>query len=222
MEANSPTGRTTVKRHADRAAYERDAIHAIVDEALYCHVSVIVEGSPRVIPTIHARIGDTLYIHGSNASRTLRALKEGSDACVAITLVDGLVIARSGFNHSMNYRSVMVYGSLREVTDPAEKLQAQTALVEHVVPGRSAEVRMPNDRELRQTTIMALDLTEASAKIRSGPPLDEEEDYPAPVWAGELPMRIATGDPVPDPRLPEGIEIPRSVRDYSRPSKPRD
>ena len=221
MDTSAPSARATVKRHADRAAYDREVIDAIVDEALYCHVAVIVEGSPRVVPTIHARVGDTLFIHGSNASRTLRALKEGAEACVAVTLVDGLVIARSGFNHSMNYRSVMVYGTLREVTDPAEKLDAQTALVEHVVPSRSAEVRMPNDKELRQTTIMALDLTEASAKVRSGPPMDEEGDYAAEVWAGELPMRMVTEAPVPDPRLPDGIDVPDSVRRYSRPSRPR-
>ena len=156
MEA--PSERTRVKRHPDRAAYDPAVIRRIVDEALFCHVAVVVDGAPRVIPTIHARVGETLYIHGSNASRTLRALKEGAEACIAITLLDGLVLARSAFNHSMNYRSVIVYGQLRQVTEPAEKWEAQRALVEHVVPGRSEDARMPDDRELRKTTIMAIPL----------------------------------------------------------------
>ena len=176
MDAKAPSARTTVKRHADRAVYGRETIASILDEGTFCHVGVVVDGSPRVIPTIHARVGDTLYIHGSNASRTLRALKDGSEACIVVTLLDGLVLARSAFNHSMNYRSVLVYGAVREVTDPEEKWEAQRALVDHVVPGRSADARMPNDKEMKQTTILAIPLDEASAKVRTGDPIDAEED----------------------------------------------
>jgi nitroimidazol reductase NimA-like FMN-containing flavoprotein (pyridoxamine 5'-phosphate oxidase superfamily) len=216
MDQSAPTERTTVKRHADRAVYDRETIAAILDEALFCHVAVVTDGSPRVIPTIHARVGDTLYIHGSNASRTLKALKDGSEVCVAVTLLDGLILARSAFNHSMNYRSVMVYGSVREVTDPDEKWEAQRALVEHIVPGRSADVRMPNEKELRQTTILAISLEEASAKVRSGPSKDTEDDYNLPVWAGEIPLRLVPQPPVDDPRLIGDIAPPDYARDYRR------
>ena len=214
MEA--PSERTRVRRHHERGVYDRDTIHAILDEALFCHLAVIVDGAPRTIPTIHARIDDTLYVHGSNASRTLRALKDGSEACAVVTLLDGLVLSRSAFGHSMNYRSVMVYGVPREVTDPDEKWEAQRALVDHVIPGRSADTRMPNEKELRQTTILALSLAEASAKVRTGPPKDEDEDFELPFWAGEVPLRTIADEPVPDPRLPEGIEPPGYARRYRR------
>jgi nitroimidazol reductase NimA-like FMN-containing flavoprotein (pyridoxamine 5'-phosphate oxidase superfamily) len=210
------TRRTTVRRHPERGVYERDAVNAILDEALFCHLACVVEGSPRVIPTIHARIGDTLYVHGSTASRTLRALRAGSEVCVCVTLLDGLVLARSAFNHSMNYRSVMVYGVAREVADPAEKWEAQRALVEHVVPGRSADARMPDDDELKQTSIFAMSLDEASAKVRTGPPKDRDEDYELPVWAGVLPLRLEPSPPIPDPRLDPGIEVPENVARYRR------
>jgi hypothetical protein len=216
MDAKAPSERTTVKRLADRAVYERETIEAILDEALYCHVAVVHEDSPRVIPTIHARIGDTLYIHGSNASRTLRTVKGGGEVCVVVTLLDGLILARSVFNHSMNYRSVIVYGTAREVTDPAEKWEAQRALVEHIVPGRTADARMPSEKELRQTTILAIPLDEASAKVRSGPPKDAEEDYDLPVWAGEIPLRLVPQPPIDDPRLPAGITAPEYARRYRR------
>lgn len=216
MDRKAPSERTTIKRHADRAVYERETIEAILDEALFCHVAVVADGSPRVIPTIHARVGDTLYIHGSNASRTLRALKEGSEICLAVTLLDGLILARSAFNHSMNYRSVMVFGTAREVTDPDEKWQAQRALVEHIVPGRSADVRMPNEKELRQTTILAVSLEEASSKVRSGPSKDAEEDYDLPVWAGEIPLRMVPQPPIDDPRLVPGVTAPDYAREYRR------
>ena len=216
MSAMGPTPRTTVKRHADRAVYERDAIAEILDEALFCHVAVVHDGAPRVIPTIHARVGATLYIHGSNASRTLRALKDGSDVCVVVTLLDGLILARSAFNHSMNYRSVMVYGSARAVEDPEEKWEAQRALIEHVVPGRSADARMPSEKEMRQTTILAVPLDEASAKVRTGPPIDAEEDYDLPVWAGEIPLRMVPQPPVADPRLAEGVATPGYAQRYGR------
>ncbi len=216
MDPKPPTPRTTVKRHADRGVYQRETVEAILDEAMYCHVAVVLDGLPRAIPTIHARIGDTLFIHGSNASRTLRALKEGSEACVVVTLLDGLVLARSAFNHSMNYRSVLVYGPVREVTDPDEKWEAQRALVDHVVPGRSADARMPSEKEMRQTTILAISLDEASAKVRSGAPIDAEEDYDLPVWAGVIPLQTVPQPPIDDPRLLPGLDVPEYARRYER------
>ena len=191
---------TTVRRLAGRGNYERATIYAILDEALICQVGFAVDGRPVVIPTIHARIDDTLYFHGSAASRMLRSLREGIDACVTVTLLDGLVLARSAFHHSMNYRSVVVLGRGREVTDGDEKLRALDAIVEHVVPGRAAVVRAPNQIELKQTLVIALPLTEASAKIRTGPPVDEEADYALDVWAGVVPMALVKGEPIRDPR----------------------
>lgn len=217
MRAFEPTERTRVRRLPERGVYDRDAIGAILDEALVCHLATVVEGRPRVIPTIHARVGDTLYVHGSQASRTLRALRDGADVCVAVTLVDGLVLARSGFHSSINYRSVIVYGTAREVTDPAEKLRAQDALVEHVVPGRSRDLRPPTEGELRRTAIFAIPLDESSAKVRTGPPKDEEDDYDLPIWAGVLPLRTEAGPPEDDPRLPPGLRPPPSVVRYRRP-----
>jgi nitroimidazol reductase NimA-like FMN-containing flavoprotein (pyridoxamine 5'-phosphate oxidase superfamily) len=211
-----PTERTRVRRLPERGVYEREPIDAILDEALICHVAYVVDGQPRVIPTIHARDGDVLYIHGSNASRTLRAAKDGAPVAVEVTLLDGLVLARSAFHHSMNYRSVVVYGLAREITDPDEKWRAQQALVEHVVRGRSADARMPNERELNQTTILAVPLDEASAKVRTGPPKDEDEDYGLPVWAGVVPLTTVPGDPEPDPAMGEGIDEPGYLRPYRR------
>lgn len=196
------TPRTTVRRLAARGVYDREAIYAILDEALICHVGFAVPSEngvqPVVIPTIHTRVGDTLYFHGSAASRMLRSLKNGLDACVTVTLLDGLVLARSAFHHSMNYRSVVVMGKGREVSDPEEKKRALDALVDHVVPGRNAVVRAPNELELRQTLVIALPLAEASAKVRTGPPVDDEEDYKLDVWAGVVPLRLVKGEPVPD------------------------
>lgn len=186
-----------------------------MDEALICHVAwVTPEGEPRVIPTIHARDGDTLYIHGSQASRTLRALRAGVRVCVEATILDGLVLARSTPLHSMNYRSVVVFGSPREVTDRAEMDLAQRVLVEHVIPGRTADARMPNDKEFSETAIFALSLDEASAKIRTGGPADPDEDLALPVWAGVLPLRLTPGEPEPDDRLGPGIQTPGYVTDY--------
>src|SRR6478609_6458592 len=166
MTTPPPTPRTQVRRHPERGVYDRATADAILDEALFCHLGwVDADGAPRIVPTIHVRVDDTLYVHGSNASRTLRAAR-AAEVCVCVTLLDGLVLARSAFNHSMNYRSVVVYGQAREVTDPDEKWNAQRALVDHVVPGRSADARMPDQRELDQTTIMAIPLDEVSAKIR--------------------------------------------------------
>ncbi len=212
-----PTERTRVRRLPERGVYDRAAIDAIVDEALVAHLAWVADdGTPRVIPTIHARVADTLYVHGSAASRALRSVKDGREVCLEITLLDGVVLARSAFHHSMNYRSVIVYGRPREVVDPVERDLAQRALVDHVAPGRAAEVRMPNEREAAQTTILAIALEEASAKVRSGPPKDDPEDLALPVWAGVLPLRLVPGEPVPAPDLREGLEPPSSVTDRSR------
>ena len=211
-----PTERTRVRRLPERGVFDRATIDAILDEALICHLAYVVDGQPRVIPTIHARDGDVLYVHGSNASRTLRTAKGGTPVAVEVTLLDGLVLARSAFHHSMNYRSVVMYGTAREISDPDQKWRAQRALVEHVVHGRSNDARMPNDRELNQTTILAVPLDEASAKIRTGPPKDEDEDYGLPVWAGVVPLATVPGDPEPDPAMDASVPEPDYLTPYRR------
>ncbi|MEA2162819.1 MAG: uncharacterized protein QOK37_946 [Thermoanaerobaculia bacterium] len=208
--------RTTVKRLAKRGDYGRETINAILDEALLCHVGFIVDGAPVVIPTIHTRIGDTLYFHGSAASRMLRSLRDGVDACVTVTILDGLVMARSAFHHSMNYRSVVAMGKGREVTDRDEKLRVLEALVEHVCTGRAQDVRAPNEAELKQTLVIALPLAEASAKMRVGPPIDDEEDYALAIWAGIIPMALAPSAPLDDERLMPGITPPEYATNYRR------
>lgn len=213
--SRTQTERTTVRRLAKRGNYDRATIEAILDEALICHVGFVVEGQPVVIPTIHTRVGEMLYFHGSMASRMLRSLREGVPACVTVTILDGLVLARSAFHHSMNYRSVVVFGTAREVTDRDEKLRVLEALVEHVVAGRAADARGPNEQELRQTLVLGLPIAEASAKIRTGPPIDDEEDYALPIWAGVLPMRTVPGEPLPDERT--AAAVPDYVRKYRRP-----
>ena len=210
------TERTTVKRLPKRGHYDRDTIAAIVDEALICHVAFVVEGSPVVIPTIHTRIGDTLYFHGSAASRMLRSLRNGVEACVCVTLLDGLVMARSAFHHSMNYRSAVVFGTAHEVTGREEKLRVLDALVEHVARGRSRDARPPNEAELKQTLVLALPISEASAKIRTGPPIDDEEDYSMKIWAGVLPLKLTPQAPIADERLQAGIEPPDYLANYRR------
>ena len=222
-EGSPPSERTRVRRLPERGAYDRDTIDAIVDEALICHLAWVTdEGYPRVIPTIHARVDDTLYLHGSTASRTLRGIREGRDVCVAVTLLDGVVLARSAFHHSMNYRSVVVYGRPREVIDPDERLLAQRAIVEHVAQGRAAEARMSNRRELEQTTFLAIPIEEASAKVRTGPPKDDAEDLDLHVWAGVLPLRLVPGEPEPAPDLREDLPTPGYVTDYRRPGTEGD
>ena len=198
------SARTTVKRHPERGAYDRATIDAIVDEALICHVGFVLDGQPYVIPTIHARDGDVLYIHGSPGSRMLRNLKEGIDVCVTVTLLDGIVLARSVYHHSMNYRSVVLLGRAREVSEREEKLRAMQSVVEHVVPGRWDDARHPNETELQGTKILAISLDEASAKIRSGPPKDNEEDLSLPVWAGVIPLELTPSEPVPDDGVDRG------------------
>lgn len=213
-----PSDRTRVHRHPERGAYDRATIDAILDEALICHLAwVSPEGEPRVIPTIHVRVGDTLYVHGSQASRTLRALRAGATVCIETTIVDGLVLARSTPKHSMNYRSVVVFGEPREVTDREEMHVAQRALTDHVVPGRTADARSPNDSEYRETAIFAVPLDEASAKVRTGPPLDPEDDLDLAVWAGVIPIRIVPGEPEPAPDLRSGVDVPPYAIDYRRP-----
>jgi nitroimidazol reductase NimA-like FMN-containing flavoprotein (pyridoxamine 5'-phosphate oxidase superfamily) len=209
-----PSARTTVKRHPERGAYDRATIDAILDEALICHLGFVVDGQPFVIPTIHARDGDVLYIHGSPGSRLLRKVKESLDVCVTATLLDGLVLARSVYNHSMNYRSVVVLGHAHEVTDREEKLRAMERVVEHVVPGRWADARQPNEDELKGTTILAISLEEASAKIRSGPPTDDKADLTLPVWAGVIPLELVPSEPITD----DGVDgaPPRYASSYVR------
>jgi len=210
------TSRTRVVREPQRAVYDREAAYQILDEAFICHVGFVVDGQPFVIPTGFGRAGDNLYIHGSAASRMLRNLDEGVAVCVTVTLLDGLVLARSIFNHSMNYRSVVVLGVARAVTDQAEKLEALRLLSEHILPGRWAESRQPNDKELKATLVMKLPITEFSAKVRQGGPIDDEEDYGFPTWAGVIPLAMVRGEPVPDARVEEGTALPPYVRGYSR------
>jgi len=216
MEQLPPTQRTTLKRLPKRGSREREIIDRILDEGFICHVGFAIDGQPFVIPTGYARAGDQLLIHGSQASRMLRALKGGIDACVTVTLIDGLVLARSAFHHSMNYRYVVIFGRAALVEDREEKLAALFALSEHMIPGRWKNVRAPNEAELEKTTVLSLPIDEASAKIRTGPPLDDEEDYAMDVCAGVLPMRMAVGSPIADPRLTPNIEVPHYVSDYER------
>lgn len=218
MQEISQTPRTTLKRLPKRGSHERKTINSILDEGFICHVGFCVDGQPFVIPTGYARVGDTLFIHGSQASRMLRTLSGGVDVCVTVTLVDGLVLARSAFHHSMNYRSAVIFGRARIVEDDEEKLSALLALSEHFIRGRWQDVREPTETELRQTTVLSVPIVEASAKIRTGPPLDDEEDYALNVWAGVVPLRMVAGEPVPDPRLPAEIAVPDYASRYDRPA----
>jgi uncharacterized protein len=209
-----PSARTNVKRHPERGAYDRETIDAILDEALICHLGFVVDGQPFVIPTIHARDGDVLYVHGSPGSRMLRNAKEGVDICVTATLLDGLVLARSVYNHSMNYRSAVVLGRAREVTDREEKLRAMHHVVDHVVPGRWEDARQPSEAEIKGTTILAMRLDEVSAKIRTGPPTDDEADLALPIWAGVIPLSLEPSAPIPA----DGVTDPPPgyAADYTR------
>jgi hypothetical protein len=211
------SNRSDVRRLPERGNYDIATINAILDEALICHVGFVADGGyPVVIPTIHARSGTTLYLHGSPASRMLRTIKEGADVCLTVTLVDGLVLARSVFHHSMNYRSVVVFGRPREVADPDEKMHALEVITEHVARGRWADARHPNDLEFKGTTVLALEVDEASAKLRTGPPGDDEEDYELTVWAGVIPVTTTFGPPEDDPALRDGIDPPGYAADYRR------
>jgi uncharacterized protein len=211
-----PTQRTQVKRLPQRGEYDRQTIYDILDEGLICQVGFMVDGQPFVIPTAYGRVGDRLYIHGSPASRMLRTLKEGVNVCLTVTLLDGLVLARSAFHHSMNYRSVVVFGQATLVEDADEKLEALKAFTEHVMRDRWAEVRPPTRQELAGTLVLALPLSEASAKMRSGAPIDDEADYDLPVWAGELPLRVTPLSPIADPRLATDVKLPEHIQNYRR------
>jgi uncharacterized protein len=204
MNTYIPTTRTKVRRLAKRAVYDKAQVHAILDEGFLCHVGFVQDGQPFVIPTLYARSGETLYMHGSGASRMLKTLAQGVDVCVTVTLVDAYVLARSAFHHSMNYRAVTVLGQARLVADETEKLAALRVITDHIVPRRWDEVRGPNALEMKQTIVLALPLEEVAAKVRSGPPADDDEDYALPVWAGIVPIRAQLGEPVGDGRvLPE-------------------
>jgi uncharacterized protein len=213
-QPSTPTARTRVVREPDRAVYDREAVYKILDEGFICHVGFNVDGQPFVIPTSYGRSGDQLYIHGSAASRMLRNLDSGIAVCVTVTLLDGLVLARSIFNHSMNYRSVVILGTATAVQDPAEKLEALRSLSEHILPGRWAESRYPNERELKATFALRLPITEFSAKVRQGPPIDDEEDYAFRTWAGVIPLEIVARTPVADDRCQ--AEVPEYAGAYSR------
>lgn len=210
------TGRNRVKRLPERGHYERDLINQILDEALICHVGFSLEGQPFVIPTAYGRVADRLYIHGSPASRMLRALKTQIEVCVTVTLLDGLVLARSAFHHSMNYRSVVIFGQAEVVNDADEKLAALQAFTNHIVPDRWSEVRPPTPQEMAGTLVLALSLQEASAKVRTGPPKDDQADYELPVWAGELPLRLLPLEPIPDPALTVTVPLPAAVEQYAQ------
>ena len=212
--------RAMATRMPERMHADRETVDAILDEALICHVAFVDGGgAPRCLPTIHARVGDTLYVHGSTAARAWKALRGGAEVCLVATIVDGLVLARSAFHHSMNYRSVVVYGTAREVTDPEEQHAVARAIASHVAPGREDEVRMPTAAEYRQTLMLALPLDEASAKVRTGPPKDEHEDMDLPIWAGVLPLVTRPAAPIPAPDLKPGLDVPPSVERYHRPGR---
>ncbi len=203
-EVAPPTARTRVRRLPERGRYDAPTVAAILDEGLVAHLGAVVDGLPVVRPVAYGRDGHTLYLHGSSGSQLFRALRDSREVCLTVTLLDGVVLARSGFHHSMNYRSVVVYGPLREVIEPAERDRAVDAVVNAVVPGRAVHLRPPSARELVATIVYALDLAEASAKVRTGPPSDDPEDLQHPVWAGVVPVRAVVGEPVPDPHLLPG------------------
>jgi uncharacterized protein len=219
MNSFKPTTRTKLKRMVERGEYDRGIVYQILDEAFICHVGFIVDGQPFVIPTGYGRIGDRLYIHGSAASRMLRSISGGIPICVTVTLVDGLVLARSAFHHSINYRSVIIFGEATVVSDPWEKIAALKTFTDHIIPGRWSEVRKPNELELKATIVLYLALEEVSAKIRCGPPKDDLQDQDIPVWAGELPFRFEAMAPVNDPTLLPGITPPPYAVNYSRKEK---
>ena len=215
--AIAATPRTRVKRLPKRAAYDRDTIYSILDTALVCHVGFAIDGQPYVIPTLHVRIGDRLYVHGSAASRMLGTAAEGTPIAVTVTHIDGLVLSRSAFHHSVNYRSAIILGTATLVTDPAEKLVVMKGLIDHVAPGRWEQIRHPNDKELAATSVLSIPIEEASAKIRTGDPLDDEADYASPIWAGQLPFAMSTLAPIRDARLAASISLPTHVANYRLP-----
>jgi nitroimidazol reductase NimA-like FMN-containing flavoprotein (pyridoxamine 5'-phosphate oxidase superfamily) len=215
-EAQTPTTRTRVVREPQRAVYDRDTVYRILDEGFICHVGFAVDGQPFVIPTSYGRQDASLYIHGSAASRMLRQMKDGLSICVTVTLLDGLVLARSVFNHSMNYRSVVILGKATLVEDPEEKLEGLRSLSEHILPGRWDDARLPNEQELKATSLLRLPIDEFSAKVRTGPPIDDAEDLTFPTWAGVVPLEIKAGEPIKDPLLEPPRDVPEYARNYTR------
>jgi uncharacterized protein len=217
-----PSDRVRLRRKRERGDYHRATIDAILDEALIAHLGIVDEsGQPFVIPTLHARRDDVVYLHGSTASRALRTLRDGGPACLTVSLLDGLVLARAVMHHSANYRSAVLLGEARAIEQDEEKLLALEAIVEHIVPGRWAEARQPNENELKATAVLALPIDEASAKVRTGPPLDDEPDYALPVWAGVIPLTSEAAAPVPDPRMSAGTPVPPGIARYARPGAAR-
>jgi uncharacterized protein len=216
LAAKPRSERVRLRRKRERGSYERETIEAILDEGLVGHLGIVEDGQPLVIPTLHARHGDVVYCHGSTASRTLKTLAAGAPACLTVSLIDGLVLARSAMHHSANYRSVVLLGTARLVEDPAERLQGFEAIVERLVPERWPEVRQPTENELKATALLAFPIEEASAKIRTGPPQDDEEDYALDVWAGVIPMSLSAGVPIADERLAKGTPVPPHVSGYRR------
>jgi nitroimidazol reductase NimA-like FMN-containing flavoprotein (pyridoxamine 5'-phosphate oxidase superfamily) len=220
-DAPPRSDRVRLRRKHERGSYDREVIHAILDEALIAHLGIVeADGQPLVIPTLHARRGDVVYCHGAVASRTLRTLAAGAPICLTVSLIDGLVLARSAMHHSANYRSAVLIGQARSVDDPAEKRIALRAVVEHMVPGRWRDVREPTENELKATAVLAIPIDEASAKIRAEGPVDDEEDYALGAWAGVIPLMTATGALEPDSRLRAGIAPPAYVSAYARPGHP--
>ncbi|MBZ5685653.1 MAG: pyridoxamine 5'-phosphate oxidase family protein [Acidobacteriia bacterium] len=215
-ETQMPTQRTRVVREPERGVYDREAAYHILDEGFICHVGFLVDGQPFVIPTSYGRKDANLYIHGSAASRMLRQMKEGVAVCVTVTLLDGLVIARSVFNHSMNYRSVVILGKAALVDDPEERLTALRVLSEHILPGRWDDARQPNERELKATSVLRVPIEEFSAKVRTGPPVDDAEDLVFPTWAGVLSLEMKAGEAICDPKLEPVREVPDYLRNYVR------
>jgi nitroimidazol reductase NimA-like FMN-containing flavoprotein (pyridoxamine 5'-phosphate oxidase superfamily) len=216
MSQFTPTERTRVKRLPDRGKYDAETVHKILDEGFVCHVGFVVDGQPFVIPTNYARVDETVYLHGSSASRMLKTLSGGVQMCVTVTLVDGLVLARSAFHHSVNYRSVVMLGKATLVEQPDEKMRALEAFTEHIVRGRWKDIRPPTDLEMKATTVLAMPLEEVSAKVRVGPPKDDAEDYSLPIWAGVLPLHTTPAAPVDDPKVLPGLRPPEYVLKYSR------
>lgn len=212
----TPTSKSKVRRLPKQGSYDRELIYKILDEGLVCYVGFAIEGQPFVIPTAYARVADQIYLHGSPISRMMRSLGTGIEVCITVTLLDGLVLARSAFHHSMNYRSVMIFGTATVVSEREHKMAALQAFSDHIVLGRWAEVRQPNSNELKATVVLAIPLVEVSAKIRTGHPTDEREDYSLPIWAGEIPLRLVANLPINDPNLLQGIEPPGYALNYSK------
>jgi uncharacterized protein len=214
--AGPPSDRVRLRRKRERGSYERATIDAILDEGLIAHLGIVDGGQPLVIPTLHARDGDVVYCHGSSASRTLGAMAHGAPVCLTVSLIDGLVLARAAMHHSANYRSAVLLGTARVVEDAAELMHGFETIVERIVPGRWPQVRPPSAREIKATALLALPIEEASAKVRTGPPLDDEEDYALPTWAGVIPLAIQAGQALADPRLAPGTPVPANVSGYRR------